>query len=85
MIKPIDANKKRNFPDTMKQQVYTLQDMLENSRYEQAGTTDTDSQTDKSKNYEGYAKVYKKLGRTMEHGGEKLGTKVKLDKHARAG
>jgi hypothetical protein len=53
---------KRNFPQVEKKVYYSFEDMKEGSRYEQAGTTDTDSKTEGS-GKEGYAKIYKKSGR----------------------
>ena len=67
-LKVTDTDKeKRNFPGYSKNKYYSLGDMQEQSRYEQAGTTDTDSKTDSSSNAKGYAKIYKKSGK-VRHG-----------------
>jgi len=76
---------RRNFPGYEENKYYSLADMQEKYRYEQAGTTDTDSATDNSDNHKGYAKIYQKKGKEQNRGGQKLSTTVKLDKHARNG
>lgn len=86
MNKIIDVDKeRRNFPGFEKNQYYSLADMQEKFRYEQAGTTDTDSATDSADNSQGYAKIYRKHGKGKSKGGQDLGTKVKLDRNARNG
>jgi hypothetical protein len=50
---------KRSFPQVSKRTVYSLQDI---KKGDQAGTTDTDTKTDKSDNYKGYTDIYKKHG-----------------------
>lgn len=84
-LKVTDLNtERRNFPGVQVNKYYSLAEMQ--SKYQQSGTTDTDSQTDDRKGKEsGYAPIYQKHGKAQPMGGQKLGTTVKLDKNARVG